>query len=44
MKTSSSPSDATRSRRIYDTPVAPYNIPAMQAMIGDLELRAGKKS
>lgn len=44
MKTSSSPSDATRSRRIYDTPVAPYNIPAMQAMIGDLELRAGKKA
>jgi hypothetical protein len=32
-----------RSRRIWDTPIAPYNIPAMQAMIGDLALRAGKK-
>lgn len=30
-----------RSRRIWDTPIAPYNIPAMQAMIGDLAMRAG---
>ena len=30
-------------RRIWDTPLAPYNISAMQAMIGDLALRRGDK-
>ncbi len=34
--------DLSRSRRLWDTPIAPFNIPAMQAMIGDLALRAGK--
>ncbi|MFT3709910.1 MAG: hypothetical protein QM817_19950 [Archangium sp.] len=36
------PVSVDRSRRIWDSPIAPYNIPAMQAMIGDLALRAGK--
>lgn len=40
---SSAPLDRDRLRRIFDTPIAPYNVPAMQAMIGDLAVRAGKK-
>lgn len=36
------PLSIDRSRRIWDSPIAPYNIPAMQAMIGDLALRQGK--
>ncbi len=35
--------DLERSRRLWDSPIAPYNIPAMQAMISDLDLRLGKK-
>lgn len=30
-----------RSRRIFDSPIAPYGIPAMFAMIGDMALRDG---
>lgn len=30
-----------RSRRTWDSPIAPYNLPAMQAMIGDLAARRG---
>jgi len=30
-----------RSRRIFDTPIAPFGIPAMMAMIGDLAVRDG---
>ena len=33
------PGDLQRSRRLGDSPIAPFNIPAMQAMIGDLALR-----
>jgi hypothetical protein len=33
-----------RSRRIWDTPIAPNNIAGMQAMIGDLALRRGDKT
>ncbi|MBL8956112.1 MAG: hypothetical protein JNK82_35390 [Myxococcaceae bacterium] len=35
--------DLDRSRRLWDSPIAPYNIPAMQAMSADLELRLGNK-
>jgi len=34
--------DLDRSRRLWDSPIAPYNISAMQAMIADLDLRLGK--
>ncbi|MDQ3034936.1 MAG: hypothetical protein M3Y87_21185 [Myxococcota bacterium] len=30
-----------RARRIFDSPIAPYGIPAMMAMIGDMALRDG---
>ncbi|WP_236519555.1 hypothetical protein [Sandaracinus amylolyticus] len=30
-----------RSRRIFDSPIAPFGIPAMMAMIGDMAVRAG---
>lgn len=30
-----------RSRRIFDTPITPFGIPAMMAMIGDLAVRDG---
>ena len=43
MQMLSHPNDLERSRRIWDTPIAPYNIPAMQAMIGDLKVRIGQK-
>lgn len=33
--------ELNRSRRIWDSPIAPYNLPAMQAMIGDLAARRG---
>lgn len=42
MQTERRASDRARTRRIFDTPLAPYNVPAMQAMIGDLALRQGK--
>lgn len=43
LQSATDPLDQKRARRIMDTPIAPYNVPAMQAMIGDLQLRAGKK-
>ena len=30
-----------RSRRIFDSPIAPYGVPALMAMIGDMALREG---
>lgn len=35
-------SDLQRSRRLGDSPIAPFNIPAMQAMIGDFAVRLGR--
>ncbi len=34
--------DRERFRRVWDTPIAPYNIPATQVMQAELALRAGK--
>ena len=36
--------DARRSRRTWDSPIAPFNLPAMQAMIGDLAARMGDRA
>jgi len=41
MQLETHPLDRVRARRIWDSPIAPYNLPAMQAMIGDLALRRG---
>lgn len=43
LQLASSGPDVTRGRRIWDSPIAPYNLPAMQAMIGDLAARMGNK-
>jgi len=43
MQLETHPLDRVRARRIWDSPIAPFNIPAMQAMIGDLALRRGDK-
>jgi hypothetical protein len=43
LETTTDPLDVSHLRRIWDTPIAPYNLPAMQAMIGDLQLRRADK-
>jgi hypothetical protein len=35
------PVSIERTRRVFDSPIAPYGIPALMAMMGDMALRAG---